>query len=92
MRRARITTVLLVVTLTLLSSAPSALARADLGEGWYGETSDTLITNAMFGVILFFPLAILFLSLLQSRLDKRKHAKMDAAKRRAASSDPHGGW
>ncbi|MGI8629356.1 MAG: hypothetical protein ACR2LV_04235 [Solirubrobacteraceae bacterium] len=83
---------LLVFTITLLTIAPAAFARATLGEGWYGESNDKVITESMFGVIVFFPLVILIFSLIQSRLDKRKHAKMDAAKRRAAGADPFGGW
>ena len=90
--RARLTLVLLTISVTLLAFAPSALARADAGEGWYGETNDKVITNAMFGVIAFFPAVILVLTLVQWRLDKRKHAKMDAAKRRAANVDWRGGW
>ena len=46
----------------------------------------------MFIVIAFFPTVILIFSLIQWRLDKRKHAKMDAAKRRAANTDWRGGW
>lgn len=46
----------------------------------------------MFGVILFFPVVILILSLIQSRLEKRSHARMADAKRGAASEDPLGGW
>ncbi len=92
MRRARIMTALLVFSVTFLSIAPAALATAADGEGWYGETTDVVITNAMFGVILFFPAVILLLSLIQWRLEKRKHARMDAVKRRAASADPRGGW
>ena len=46
----------------------------------------------MFIVIAFFPTLILILSLIQWRLDKRKHAKMDAAKRRTANQDWRGGW
>jgi len=93
MRRARIMTALLVFTTVLLVYAPAALAaRADAGQGWYGETDDKVITNAMFAVIGFFPTLILVLSLIQWRLDKRKHAKMDAAKRRAANTDWRGGW
>ena len=34
----------------------------------------------MFIVIAFFPTVILVFSLIQWRLDKRKHARMDAAK------------
>ncbi|MBV9310148.1 MAG: hypothetical protein JOZ73_04920 [Solirubrobacterales bacterium] len=90
--RARITTVLLTVGVTLLVFAPSALARVDGGQGFYGETNDKVITNAMFVVIAFFPAVVLVLSLIQWRLDKRKHAKMDAAKRRAANVDWRGGW
>jgi preprotein translocase subunit SecG len=92
MRRLRIMTALLVFCVTLLSIAPAAFARADGGEGWYGETNDKVITNTMFIVIAFFPTLILVLSLIQWRLDKRKHAKMDSYKRRAASPEWHGGW
>jgi preprotein translocase subunit SecG len=92
MRRTRIMTALLVFSVTMLTIAPAAFARADGGQGWYGETNDKVITNAMFVVIAFFPAVILVLSLVQSRLDKRKHAKMDAAKRRAANTDWRGGW
>jgi hypothetical protein len=77
---------------TLLALAPTALAAANDGQGWYGETNDKVITNAMFIVIIFFPAIIVIFSLIQWRLDKRKHAKMDAAKRRAADADWRGGW
>ncbi len=92
MRRARIMTALTVFAVTLLMLAPDALARDNGGQGWYGETNDKVITNAMFLVIIFFPALILVLSLIQWRLDKRKHAKMDAAKRRAVNADWRGGW
>jgi heme/copper-type cytochrome/quinol oxidase subunit 2 len=92
MRRARIMTALLVFTVTMLTIAPAAFARADAGQGLYGETNDKVITNAMFLVIIFFPTVIVLLSLVQWRLDKRKHARMDAAKRRAANVDWRGGW
>ena len=94
--RTRIMTALLVVSVTVLAFAPAALAQGagenGGGQGWYGETSDKVITNAMFVVIAFFPTLILILSLIQWRLDKRKHAKTDAAKRRAANADWRGGW
>ena len=86
-------TALLVLSVTLLTLAPNALASSNSGgQGWYGETTDPIITNAMFLVILFFPTVITIFSLIQWRLDKRKHARMDAAKRRAASEDWRGGW
>jgi preprotein translocase subunit SecG len=92
MRRARIITALLVCGVALLTLASPALAHAPGGQGWYGETNDKVITNAMFIVIAFFPTLILVLSLIQWRLDKRKHQRMDAAKRRAANADWRGGW
>jgi membrane protease YdiL (CAAX protease family) len=94
MRRAWIATAIAAVALTLLVFAPDALAapRAYGGEGWYGETSDKTITYAMFMVIGFFPVMITLFSLIQWRLDKRKHARMTAAKRRALSADWRGGW
>jgi len=92
MRRARIATLLLSAAIGLLVLAPSALARSYAGEGWFGETSDKTITLAMFIVIGFFPVIIIVFSLAQWRLDRRKHLKMAAARRRAASIDWRGGW
>jgi hypothetical protein len=92
MRRVRITASLGWVTLVGLLLAPAALAHAGGGEGFYGPTTDQSITTAMFIVIAFFPAMIVLFSLIQWRLDKRKHARMDAAKRRAANADWRGGW
>jgi uncharacterized membrane protein len=92
MRRTRITVALLVFAVTLLTVAPAAFARADGGEGFYGETTDKSVTSVMFITIAFFPILITVFSLIQSRLDKRKHARMDAAKRRTANADWRGGW
>ena len=92
MRRARFIAVLATGGATVLALAPAALAHAGGGEGWYGETTDQSVTNAMFLVIVFFPTIIVLFSLIQWRLDKRKHARMEAAKRRAASADWRGGW
>jgi hypothetical protein len=77
---------------TLLAFAPAAMARDDGGQGWWGETSDPQITSVMFVLIAFFPALILVLSLIQWRLDKRKHAREDAVKAREASADWRGGW
>ncbi len=92
MRRARIVAVLLVVAMAVLAFAAPALATSHSGEGWFGETNDVNITNAMFLTIIFFPTVIVVFSLIQWRLDKRKHARMDAAKRRAGNADWRGGW
>jgi membrane protease YdiL (CAAX protease family) len=92
MRRARLIAALTAFGLVLLVSAPSALARSYGGEGWYGETGDKTITYAMYLVIIFFPMIIVLFSVIQWRLDKRKHARMRAAKQRAANVDWRGGW
>lgn len=75
----------------LLVLAPTALAHND-GRGFYGATNDKVITNAAFIIILFFPLLVLTLSLVQWRLDKRKDARKDAQKAHAADGRWHGGW
>ena len=86
-------TALLVFSVTLLTFAPSALASSDSGgQGWYGETTDSVITNAMFLVILFFPVVITVFSIIQWRLHKREHSRLEAQKRRASSADWRGGW
>ena len=46
----------------------------------------------MFIVIVFFPTVIALFSLIQWRLDKRKHAREDAVKARESSADWRGGW
>jgi uncharacterized membrane protein len=92
MRRARFISTLTTIAVAMLMLVPDALARQTGGEGLYGQTTDKVITNAMFLVILFFPTIIIIFSLIQWRLDKRKHARMDAAKRRAANADWRGGW
>ncbi len=76
----------------LLAFAPAAFARDDGGQGWFGETTDQNITNVMFITIAFFPAVILILSLIQWRLDKRKHARLDAARARERNADWRGGW
>ena len=92
MRRTRLIAALISFGVVLLAFAPTALARAYGGEGWYGESSDKTITYAMYLVIIFFPTIIVLFSVIQWRLDKRKHAKMEAAKRREANADWRGGW
>ena len=92
MHRARRTALLLSPLAALLVLAPNAFALAHSGQGIYGETDDVTITTAMFIVIAIFPTVIVVFSLIQGWLDHRKHARMDAAKRRAVSADWRGGW
>jgi hypothetical protein len=77
--------------LLLLLLAPSALAYND-GRGFYGATNDKVVTNAGFILILFFPLFVLTMSLIQWRLDKRKQARKAAEKAHAGDPRWRGGW
>jgi uncharacterized membrane protein len=92
MRRILKTAWLSVALLAL--TAPIALAAEghDGGEGWYGETNDKVITNAGFILIVFFPLFILVMSLIQHRLDKRKDERKAAEQARRARADERAGY
>ena len=79
-----------VVLLALLASP--ALAAPNDGRGFYGETTDKVVTNAGFIVIAFFPVFIFVMSMLQWRLDKRKDARKAAAKARLGNAEWRGGW
>ena len=89
----RRTTLLLATTaLLLLVLAVPALAH-DGGEGLYGPTDDKIVTNAGFILIAFFPLFVLFASLLQWRLEKRKERRKRAHKALARDERAwRGGW
>jgi hypothetical protein len=54
----------------LLLASPLAMA-AD-GEGLYGRTDDKVITFFAFGVIIFFAVFVVVMSILQNRLETRK--------------------
>jgi len=86
MTRRLSTTALLALTALLVLAAP-ALAH-DGGEGLYGETNDLVVTNAGFILIIFFPLFIFAVSMLQWRLEVRK------ARRKAGTNgdEERGGW
>jgi hypothetical protein len=93
-RRARLIAAFTTFSVLVLTFAPSALAgvRDHGGQGWYGETTDPVITNMMFIVIAFFPVVIITFSTIQWFLEKRKHARQDAERARATSADWRGGW
>ena len=93
----RVLAALPVSAVSLLLIAPAALAATQepiRGEGTYGAATDRVVTMTGFMVIAFFPLFILCMSLLQWRLEKRKEARKDAAKRlKAAAGDSwQAGW
>jgi hypothetical protein len=89
MRRVLVLTVATVAAFLL--TAPAALAHNG-GEGFYGQTNDKVTTIAGFCIIGFFVAFVVFASLLQGRLEKRKHARLDAAKARAKSPEWNRGW
>jgi hypothetical protein len=62
-----------VALVLLLAAAPAAVA-AD-GEGLAGRVSDKTITLFCFGVIAFFPILVITLSLIQGKLDARKERR-----------------
>jgi hypothetical protein len=80
------------VIAALLLAAPAALAH-DGGQGWYGLTNDKVTTNAGFILIVFFPLFIFVMSMIQWRLDKRKERRKKVHKELAGDEQAwRGGW
>lgn len=57
----------------MLIAAPAALA--DDGVGLAGPTTDKTVTFFCFGVIAFFAILVVVLSLIQGRLEKRKERR-----------------
>jgi hypothetical protein len=75
----RVTTARLFVSglasfaLSLLLAAPAMAAKG--GEGLYGKTDDKVITNFGFGLMIFFTVLVVGLSIAQRQLEKRKERK-----------------
>jgi hypothetical protein len=59
-----------------------ALLASDNGEGLYGQTDDKIITFFSLGVVIFFVVAVILLSVLQARLERRKEERKAAELRR----------
>ena len=88
----RLLTTLPVALAILLVLAPAALAH-DGGEGWWGETDDKVVTNAGFILIVFFPLFVFAMSMLQGHLEKRKERRKKVHKKLAGEQQTwRGGW
>jgi hypothetical protein len=62
------------------------------GQGFWGPTDDKTITNFAFATIIFFVVLVLVLSLVQGSLERRKKARLAAAKARNTDSTWQGGW
>lgn len=72
-RRTGIAVALCAALLSLLLAAPAALA--ENGVGLAGPTTDKTVTFFCFGVIGFFAILVIVLSLVQGRLEKRKEQR-----------------
>lgn len=83
---------LAAVAFMSLAFASPALAVTHNGQGIYGSTNDKVLTLAMFIVIALLVVIITVFSMLYHWLDARKHARMDAAKRRESAVEWKGGW
>ena len=94
MRRARLFAAVTTLAVMALTFAPAALAgvRDHGGQGWYGETTDPVVTNMMFICIAFFPVVIITFSIAGWLLERRKHARWQAEKARTTNSEWQGGW
>jgi putative copper export protein len=78
-RRARIAAALLAALTMLLVAAPLALAKDGLGLA--GPTTDKTVTFFCFGVIAFFAILVIVMSLIQGRLEKRKEMRKQTLSR-----------
>jgi hypothetical protein len=72
-RRIGITAALIATLLSMLLAAP--LAPADNGVGLAGPTTDKTVTFFCFGVIAFFAVLVIVLSIVQGKLEKRKERR-----------------
>ena len=64
---------LLSIWALMLAAAPAAFA--ENGIGLAGPTDDKMVTFFCFGVIAFFAILVIGLSLLQGKLEKRKERR-----------------
>jgi putative copper export protein len=72
-RRIGIAAAICAALLSMLVAVPFALA--DNGVGLAGPTTDKTVTFFCFGVIAFFAILVIVLSLAQGRLEKRKERR-----------------
>jgi hypothetical protein len=73
MRTRSLLTFVAALALTLALAAPAMAEKG--GEGLYGKTDDKVITNFGFGLMIFFTVLVLGLSIGQHLLAKRKQRK-----------------
>jgi len=78
-RNLRVAAALLAALTMLLVVAPAALA--ENGVGLAGPTTDKTVTFFCFGVIAFFAILVIVMSLIQGRLEKRKEMRKQTLQR-----------
>ena len=61
------------MVIALILATPALASEG--GEGTYGRTNDKVVTNFGFGVIIFFTVLVMGLSLAQYLLERRKRSK-----------------
>ncbi len=71
----RLTVVCALTAVLLVSLLAAPLALAENGVGLAGPTTDKTVTFFCFGVIGFFALLPIVLTLIQSRLERRKEQR-----------------
>jgi hypothetical protein len=69
----RTVSALLSIVALMLVAAPAAMA--DNGVGLAGPTTDKTVTFFCFGVIAFFVVLVVVMSLIQGKLEKRKERR-----------------
>jgi hypothetical protein len=69
----RTASLLVAIWSLMLVAAPAALA--DNGVGLAGPTTDKTVTFFCFGVIAFFAVLVIAMSLIQGKLEKRKERR-----------------
>jgi putative copper export protein len=72
-RLSKIAAAALAALAMLLVAVPAALA--ENGVGLAGPTTDKTVTFFCFGVIAFFAILVIVMSLIQGRLEKRKEMR-----------------
>jgi putative copper export protein len=72
-RRTGIAAALFAALFSMLLAAPLALA--ENGVGLAGPTTDQTVTFFCFGVIAFFAILVIVLSIVQGKLEKRKEQR-----------------
>lgn len=69
----RATALFIIALTTMLVAAPAAFA--ENGEGLAGKVDDKIVTFVCFGVMGFFVVLVIGLSLLQGALERRKERR-----------------